>query len=222
MQAALVILGVLLAASAPSQPIDISSEPHHKLLLENDKVRVFRLNLQPKDATELHWHAGYYAYISFKPAEISNEVPGHPAVRTKLAENELHTSKGTFSLVERNTSANPAEMLVVEPLNLDVGRFASPMGDFERHEALFGELFEAHVMRGYSMVLAPGGGIAEHTEKYDRLLIATSSLDLREDSEPARAMHLRTGAIKWLPKGPQRAMSNLGENRASFIVLEFR
>lgn len=209
---------------APSAPVEVVDEPHHTLLLQNPEARVFRLKLQPNEVTLPHRHKAFYAFLSLRPVTISNEVRGRQPVVTHIEATELHTSKGGFALAERNNSTEPADLLVIEAVNPSGGGFSTPMGGFRYHDAAFGAIFEAPVIRGYTMTIATGGRTEEHAEQYDRLLVAVSDLKLRENvvGQPPAELQMRAGEIRWIPRGMTHATTNIGTSPATFITFEFR
>jgi len=222
--AALVLCTVVSGQEHPSTAVlDLSKEPHHKVLLENSQVRAFRLELQPGEATLSHRHERPYAYLSLQPVTIANEVRGRPPVVVELEAGEVHTSKGRFTLAERNKSQELANLIVIETSKADAGEFEIPMGGFRYHDAAFAELFQLPVMRAYSMVVAPGGRTEKHEERYDRLLVAVSDLKLREDvdEQPSSEILMKAGEIKWFSRGMNHATTNTGNSPATFMVFEF-
>lgn len=134
----------------------------------------------------------------------------------------MHTSKGGFTLAERNKSLEPADLLVIEALKSDGGGFTKPIGGFRFHDAAFGELFQSSVMRAYTMTVAAGGRTETHEENYDRLMIAISNLKLREDAVggPSSELEMKAGDVKWFPRGATHATINVGVSPATFIVIE--
>jgi hypothetical protein len=109
--ALLLCVGVRAQEGAATS-VDITAEPHHTLLLENSQARVFHLRLQPGEATLPHRHRNIYAYLSLRPITIANDVRGRPPVVVGLEANEVHTSKGGFTITERNKSSDPATCLL--------------------------------------------------------------------------------------------------------------
>ena len=205
--------------------VEIADEPHHTLILKNQAVRVFRLSLQPKEVTLPHRHDAFYAFVSLRPVTISNEVRGRQPVRTELKAGELHTSKGGFTIAERNVSSEAAQVLVIESLKRDDGKsFSTPMGGFRLHDAAVGGLFESSVLRAYIMTIAVGGRVEKHREDYGRLLIALSDLTLREegDGQPVSEMEIRSGEVRWVEPGAPHSTTNVGTSPADFLTLEFR
>ncbi len=207
----------------PSPPVAIVDEPHHTLLLQNQEVRVSRLKLQPNEVTLPHRHNTFYAYLSLRSVEIGHEVRGRQPVVTHIEANELHTSKGGFTVAERNNSSEAADLLVIEAVKPSGGGFNTPMGGFRYHDAAFGPIFDASAIRGYTMTIAAGGRTEEHAENYDRLLVAVSDLKLRENvvGQPPSELQMKAGEIRWIPLGMTHATTNIGTSPATFIVLEF-
>jgi quercetin dioxygenase-like cupin family protein len=221
--AATVLVGATIRGQeGPAAPADISGEPHHTVVFENSAVRVFHVKLQPGEATKPHHHKNLYAYLSLYPVSIAAEVRGRPPVVVSLEAGELHTSKGGFTLAERNKSPTPADLLVIEALKSDGAGFATPVG-FHVHDAAYGELFKSPVMRGYTMNIAAGGRIEKRDEKYDRLVVAISDLKLREEmaGQASSELQMKAGEIKWLDRGVSHATTNTGTAPAALITFEF-
>jgi quercetin dioxygenase-like cupin family protein len=225
----LLILALLSCTALSGQqgpstaPLELSKESHHELLFENAEVRVFRVELQPGERTLPHRHERSYAYLSLHPVTLANEVRGHPPVVVELEGGEVHTSKGGFTLAERNKSPEPAAIILIEAVKADAGGFAAPIGGFRYHGAAFAGLFQFTGMRGYSLVVAAGGRTEKHEEQYDRLILAISDLKLREDvtGQPSSEVLMNAGDVKWFPRGISHATTNMGDSPATFITFEF-
>jgi len=207
----------------PPKPVELADEPHHVLLLQNSSVRVFRLKLKPNEVTLPHGHRKFYAYLSLRPVEVANEVRGHKPVMALLEAAEVHTSKGGFTVAERDSSPEPADLLIIETVKPDVEEFKTPMGRFRVHDALYGPLFEDFEMRGYTMIMAAEGRTEAHKEQYDRLVIAVSHVRLQEDNEggSSSVIEMNPGDFRWIPRGLTHATTNVGTSPATYITLEF-
>jgi quercetin dioxygenase-like cupin family protein len=172
-----------------------------------------------------HRHKTFYAFVSLRPVTLGNEVRGRQPVLKELRAGELHTSRGGFTVAERNLSPGPAEVLVIESIKADDGKsFSTPMGGFQLHDAALGELFESSVVRAYSMAFGAGGRAEKHREDYDRLLIALSDLSLHEevDGQPPSDIEMKAGEVRWVARGAPHSTTNLGSSPAALLTLEFR
>jgi hypothetical protein len=219
----LLCASVVWAQSRPPKAINISAESHHSLVFSNGAVQIFKLQLQPNEVTAFHHHDRPYVYLSLHTAEIANEVPGHPPVITDLGPLQLRSSHGGFSVAERNISAAPVEIWVVEPVRSSGPGFVQPLGAFEYHDAAIAELSDGPSMRVYAMTIAAGGRVASHAETYGRVFLAASNLQLRETvagQSPAQ-VEMKTGEARWLAASSSYSVENLGSSPADFIVFEF-
>src|ERR1035441_5659621 len=90
----LFLTGFLTAQSA--QGVEITAEPHHQLVLANDQVRVFNVDVPPHSETLMHWHRHDYIYVVLGAAEIVNAVQGKDPVTLALSDGDRsqeHTSE---------------------------------------------------------------------------------------------------------------------------------
>ncbi|MGH9649122.1 MAG: hypothetical protein ACRD3I_01500, partial [Terriglobales bacterium] len=114
--AAVLLAAGLLPAQAPKKAVEITAEPSHHLAFENQYVRVFRVEVQPKRATLLHRHRNDYVFVTQGASEVSNAVEGKPAVTLKLADGEARMVEGGFAHVAANLASTPFRNLTVEIL----------------------------------------------------------------------------------------------------------
>lgn len=203
-------------------PISIEKESHHSLAFENDRTRVFHLQLQPNEATKIHRHAAFYAYFSLRPVTISNEVGGHAPVITQLEQGELRTSKGGFNVSERNQSKVQADIFVVQSLKSAGDGFAAPLA-IQMHDAGIIEQYTGPAMRAYSLAIASNGRLEEHTEAYDSLVIALTDSSIHEivPGNGTAEWNMKAGETRWIPRGTTHSETNTGSAPAALIVFEF-
>jgi hypothetical protein len=212
------------ALIAQEKPVELAREPHHRLLLENSSARIFRLTLQPQEATLRHRHSDFYLYLSVGPSTVSNEVKGRKPVISELGDGDLRTSKGGFSLTERNVGDKPLEIVVIETKGSgDAVSFQSPMANFRYHDTAVGSLYEGTNVRVYELDIASGGRTELHAEPYDRLTIALKDIHLRDQDEKGKESEIeeKTGDVAWWPKGKIHATTNVGGEPARFVTVEF-
>jgi quercetin dioxygenase-like cupin family protein len=60
--------------------VQITSEPSHHLVLENEYLRVFKVEVAPHASTLMHRHRHDYVFVTLGDAHVSNEVEGKPPV----------------------------------------------------------------------------------------------------------------------------------------------
>jgi beta-alanine degradation protein BauB len=222
----LLFTAITLAAQTTSE-VEISSEPHHHPALENAYVRVFKVEVAPHQATLMHRHRHDYVFVSLGPAEIANEVAGKPPL--KLREGETRFTPGNFAHIARNLAATPFRNVTIEFLKDEEARKTlPPKWDEERGmQVLEGGtqdiLFVQDGVRVSEVDLQPGGLLPRHHHAGPHLVVAVSDLDMRSDVEGKgpSTQQLKAGDIAWVEGGYTHALTNVGQQEAMFVTLEF-
>jgi hypothetical protein len=76
--------------------IPLKSEPHHHLILHNDLVNVYSVQVQPKDAVLLHKHDVDAIGIMLSDAEITVRAPGKPDSHQKVVNGQLRLQQAGY------------------------------------------------------------------------------------------------------------------------------
>lgn len=105
---------VCIGAQEATAPVPVSQEPHHHLILENDYVRVYSVEVPPGGETLVHQHAADYLSISVGGSDIENDVVGKPPVRAQLKDEDTRFVKGGFAHKVVNKSDKPFRNLTIE------------------------------------------------------------------------------------------------------------
>src|SRR5262245_4819562 len=114
---------VLLAQTGE---VEITSEPHHHLVLNNDYVRVFKLEAAPREPTLLHRHRHDYWFVTLGASDVENDVQGKQPVRLKLADGETRFLAGGFAHVAKNLSENAFRNITIEYMQDQKAKNSSP------------------------------------------------------------------------------------------------
>src|SRR5271156_249950 len=91
----LLLLIPFLAAQTTTD-VEITAEPSHHLALENQYIRVFKVEVAPHTATLMHRHHHDYVYVTIGDAHLSNEVEGKPPVEVRLTDGDTRFTAGEF------------------------------------------------------------------------------------------------------------------------------
>src|SRR2546426_11303211 len=94
--------------------VKIPAEPHHHLALENQYVRVFKVDAPPHESTLMHRHRHDYVFVTLGASEVSNEVEGKPAAMLKLQDGETRFTPGNFAHIARNLASTPFRNVTIE------------------------------------------------------------------------------------------------------------
>jgi hypothetical protein len=86
--------------------IPLKSEPHHHLVLHNDFVNVYSVQVQPKDSVLLHKHEFDAVGIMLNDAEITVSGPGKPDSHQKVVGGQLRLQQAGYvhsTIIDANT-----------------------------------------------------------------------------------------------------------------------
>jgi quercetin dioxygenase-like cupin family protein len=220
------LLPLLLAQTAPE--VEITSEPSHHLVLENEYVRVFKVEIAPQASTLMHFHRHDYVFVTVGDAHILNEVEGKAPVEVKFADGDTRFAAGNFAHVVKDLSDQPFRNLTIELLQDEKLRQTPSHWPEETGERTFPGgsskiLFVKDGVRVSEVNLAPDATVPSHHHDGPHLLVAVSDLDLRSDVAGQEPMpgKFKAGDIKWLPGGYTHTVTNVGKSPARLVTVEF-
>jgi quercetin dioxygenase-like cupin family protein len=224
----LVLLMAMLAAYAAAPEVEITSEPSHHLALENEYLRVFKVEVAPHAATLMHRHRHDYVFVTLGDSQVSNEVEGKAPVELKLADGDPHFVPGNFAHIARNLADTAFRNVTIEIMQDEKMRAASSTWPEESGEKTFAGghskiLLVKDGVRVSEVHLDPGATVPNHHHNGPHLLVAVSDLDLRSDVDGMGPMpgKFTAGDIKWLPGGYTHTLTNTGAQAARFVTVEF-
>lgn len=225
---ALAVTTVLLSAQAIPE-VEITNEARHHLALENEYVRVFKVEVAPHDATLMHRHRHDYVWVTLGASDVSNEVEGKSPVEVKLQDGQTGFTAGGFAHIARNLASTPFRNVTIEFLQDEKARTApTPKWDEDRGlQVLNGGtqeiLFVKDGARVSEVELQPGGSMPSHHHKGPHLAAAITDLELRSDVEGRgpTSVHSGSGDVNWAPGGYTHTLTNVGKQTAKFVIIEF-
>ena len=77
--------------------VPISEEHHHHLVLANQFIRAYEVEVPAHESTLLHRHDQDYVYIVFGDADITNAVEGTPEIKAHLADTTVNYARGPLT-----------------------------------------------------------------------------------------------------------------------------
>jgi hypothetical protein len=101
-------------AAVQNQVVPLQDEPHHRLLLHNEFVRVYTLGISPNDATLIHRHDLPYVAVNFGAADIVDIVQGKSEAHLKLQDGQVTYAAGGFTHVLRADSSSAVRNVMIE------------------------------------------------------------------------------------------------------------
>ena len=228
----------LVARAGAQQAVPLYREPSHHLALQNEYVRVFKVEVAPHASTLLHQHDRDYIFVTLGASSVENDVLGKPPVKLQLQDGEARFAKGGFAHVAKNLSDRPFRNVTVEllkggdsvvpcdhtkePCGLQVGSNAAVAGLLifaKSYQVLSGKNLEVRRTE-----IPAGLGLGKHAHAGPHLAIALTDLDLRgvDADGKSKKIHQHAGDIAWIPGGLTHTLSNIGKQPASLVTIEFR
>ena len=228
----LLLLNALLAAQTAPE-VEITAEPHHHLVLTNDQVRVFDVEVAPHGETLMHWHRHDYFFVTLGPSQVINAVKGKDPVTLKLQDGDTYLLPAGFAHVARNLSDQPFRNVTIEilqdeklrqsPAHWDPAQPEEDRGLDILHGGTQEILFVKDGIRVSELELQPGGVVPEHHHKGPHLVVALTDYELRSDAvgKPPVTITMKAGQSSWVPGGFTHTLTNSGHHPAKFVTLEF-
>jgi hypothetical protein len=109
-------LVVIARQTSAQSAVPISQEHHHHLVMENEYVRVYEVEVPAHEATLMHQHDRDYVYIVIGDADVTNQVQGKQAAKLHLRDTTVNFSKGPFAHIAVNDSDKPFRNVTIELL----------------------------------------------------------------------------------------------------------
>lgn len=223
-------LTALLTAQA-AQEAEITAEPHHQVMMADERVRVFNVEIPPHSETLMHCHRHDYVYVTLGDSQVVNTVKGKDPVTVEMRDGQTGFLAGGFAHMARNLSDQPYRNVTVEFLQDDKRRHAPEHWDPAHPEEdrglniLHGGtqeiLFVKDGVRVSECELQPGTAL--HLHPGPHLIVALADSKLRSDiaRQASSIISMKRGESRWAGGSPQ-ILTNTGDHSAKFVTLEFR
>jgi len=218
---------VLAAAQGAAPIIEITAEPNHHVMFENEFVRVFKVQLAPHAAMIVHTHRHDYFFTSLGESHIENDVVGQPPALRTFRDGETFFVPGDFAHTAKNLSDQTFRVVAVELMRNDKAQMEHKYDEDRGLHILNGGtqdiLFVKDGVRASELQLQPGGVLPKHHHNGPHVVIAVTDLDLRSDVEgkgPSQ-VQLKAGDAAWVKGGATHTLTNVGKQDAKLITLEF-
>lgn len=216
-----IITLLAVAAISPAQDIvvPVEEEPHHKTVLKNDYVQVFRVTLEPGQTALMHTHARDDASVRLSNATVTADSPGEPTgapevvypgfVSARENEKKPHTHR------VHNTGTTVFDVINVQILKRPDGSAAPPVT---------APAAENPQMRVYRYELEPSAESAQHTHVRPYLLVAATDMKLRMSSPDGESMahSIKAGDLHWIEAAVTHALINEGRENGVLVEVELK
>ncbi len=217
----IITLLAVVAAMAPAQDgaVPVEDEPHHKTVLKNDYVQVFRVTLEPGETSLMHTHAHDDAAVRLSQATVTADSPGEPMGAPELVYPGLVSARNNEKKAHTHRVHNIGTTLF-DVIDLQIlKRPDGPEGP-----PITAPAAENPRMRVYRYELGPGAGSAQHTHARPYLLVGATDMNLRMTSpEGASLAHpVRAGDLHWVEAAVTHTLVNEGREKGVLVEFELK
>jgi hypothetical protein len=224
------LLFFTLLASAQTA-IDMASDPHHQLLIENSQVRVFAVSLHANEQSFTS-HEHNFLMVTLQDCEVVMWPEGRSDIQSfHLGEADVRFLFGGRARGLRNERNTTYRSITVEFLDPKVTTYtyqrdsgAWDYGDsvlrppVDPH-AKFANSLNMGVATATDVQLFPGDSLPLPEKLAAELLIPVSDVDFRTEGDT----HMRKspGEAVWIPAGRKFKLVNAAAEAIRFVVVEF-
>ena len=230
------VAGLVFLATAAlaqqQQSVEITSEPSHHLVFQNEYVRVFDVTVAPKASTLIHRHNHDYLFVTLGDSDVVSVRPGEEPVSLKLKDGEVRFTPGNFAHAAINNSDRPFHNTTIEllqpstnikkcteaceiPVPCELGKAACP--------SIF-PLISSDQWTVLLIKFPPGSRLESHTRSAPHLFVPVSDLELtRELGSSRRTVKRASGDVAWIPGGDVSHALTVNNTTHSmlFVTVEF-
>jgi quercetin dioxygenase-like cupin family protein len=242
--ASLFLVAALGAAAQPQQSVDITSEPSHHLVFENEYLRAFDVIVAPKASTLVHRHEHDYLFVTLGDADLTNARVGEKPTGLQLKDGETRFTPGGFAHAASNNSDRPFHNITIDLLQTATNvKRCTESCEVPVPCAAAAKSACASVERRISsdqwvmsfVTMPPGSRLEKHTRAVPNLVVAVSNLDLTVVSgSSTREIKRAPGGLAWAHAGNHPLVNSAwltgvtgtlinssNDSAARFVTLEF-
>jgi quercetin dioxygenase-like cupin family protein len=227
-----VIFASFLALGAQqTQEVEITSEPSHHQVLQNEFVKVFDVTVAPRASTLVHRHNHDYLFVTLGDSDVISARPGEQPVSLKLKDGETRFTPGNFAHAAINESDKPFHNLTIELLKTSTGvktcteSCAMPVACTPAPDKACPSIERKISSDQWTVALVtmpPASGLEKHTHTKPHFVVAVSDLDLTQQvGDEVRHTKIPAGGYAWVPAGVTHTLTNSGTQTARFVAIDF-
>lgn len=224
--------GAWLSASGlqAAAPPDMAAEPHHRLLMENDAVRVFAVSVPPHQEAYVT-HARNFVTVTLQDSDIVLWREGQsPVQHFQAAFGEVRFVTGDVARGIRNDSSAEYRNVTVEFKDPKVSNYGY-RPDTGKHgygpavldapvdpHGHFVNSLDLEQAVANDVQLLPKDTLPPHEPARAELMIAVTPVELQSSSG---TVQLAAGEVRWFPSR-SFDLKNIGTAPARFVVIGLR
>jgi quercetin dioxygenase-like cupin family protein len=220
--------------SSAGVPVDMKSDHFFHSVLENDRVRIFKVEIPPSQSSALDQHKHDYIVVSLGKNDFEI-AGGGMTFPMQMDDGEIQVLKSGAPHRITNRSSQLLRLLELEVLRevhpdqpvcglggrrCTDGKFGhSDIGTYTRST-----LFETDTVKLARIELGPESLLPEHRHDRCHVLLALADVSLRDETgvDQEHEIHLKAGQAEWYSQALVHTLKNLDKQDVQFITVEFK
>jgi quercetin dioxygenase-like cupin family protein len=230
-----VATSLYVQTAASPTVVPISKEGHHHLVLDNEYVRVYSVEVAPHAETLYHQHDLDYIFVTLGDSDVDSVRVGEKPVHLLLKDGEARFTKGGFAHKAVNNSDKPFKNVTIEIVdpNLSTDKSCGCSAALEKcpcggnGSAFHGpRIFGGGWWQGRTHVthynLTPDdrskGDQYDEAIRGEGLLVAVTSFRVKDGADD---VVLKPGDTLWFKKGSSWKTLSNAHDLVKFVVISF-
>lgn len=214
-------------------PIAVQEDRYHRLLLQNQFVRVFAVEIQPQKATLLHQHPYDFMVISLTDGDVESARGIHASFMTFDAyRGDVRFTHGPIAHRLRNPEGlgtyrnftveiiKNSEQPYTYPATLEYAMDYDVVPPPTDSRVSYQAVLDRDTVRASNVQILPGESMMVIKGTGPVLVVALEDLELK--AEGREIQKVRRDDVLWDPEAFKRKLTNTGSFAARFILLEFK
>ena len=216
----LVLLAPAAALAAAPAAVPIGAEPRHHLRFENAYVRVFEVEVAPRDSTLFHVHDHDYVFVTLGKSHVVSEKADGTSTELTLADGETRFTPAPLVHRARNLADSPFHNLTIEIVKRAGSPPEAAMPPMPGHSIVF----ENDAIRIDRQVLAPGESTGMHAHSLMSLGVCVNGarVEYRDADGHSETADLSPGQFNWHDGPRTHSLRNVGTTTFSAIEIEWK
>lgn len=224
----------ILALTAWTQqaqaPVEITSEPHHHMVVENNFVRAFAFSVDPGKSTLMHKHDHDYVSVFIGDSSGTNQKEGGQPAPVSFKDGDVKFAAAGVVHLVADTGTTPIRNATIELLKPTTNAKACtescaveiPCDSADKTKCVsVVKAFGSDQWQVTIVTIPAGSTYPEHTHAGGVLTVAlTDSSVIMRSKSRARDIHSKVGDIQWHEPETHVVINN-GKTPAKIAVLEF-
>lgn len=215
----LFVLMLLLPQAGP-KVVPVDQEPRHKIVFENQFVRVIDAALPPGDTTLFHTHSRDNVPVAITSGRMRVQNLGAEASESPVEAGQVWFAKASYTHQIRNLSETALRFIDAEIVSSAGNALDAPKLEETSHIKLE---MENDQVRIYRVELAAGESTGMHSHSLPRLSVAIKAAKIQTASAQGRieALQLEPANFSWHSPGPH-SVENIGRGSYQAIEIEWK